>query len=83
MRGFLPVLAVAALLSVVAGHFLAWLFGMPVIFWGIDLAFKMPVLSQSVLVMAGTLLAAGAIVGAVHGWFLIRLAAQRGPAALP
>ena len=29
MRGFLPVLAVAALLSVVAGHFLAWLFGMP------------------------------------------------------
>jgi hypothetical protein len=65
----------------VPANMLAWLFGMPVIFWGIDLAFKMPVLSQSVLVMAGTLLVAGALVGAIHGWFLVRLARQRSPTA--
>lgn len=58
----------------IPANMLAWLFGMPVIFWGIDLAFKMPALWQSVLVMAGTLFFAGAVVGAIHGSFLIRLA---------
>lgn len=58
----------------IPANMLAWLFGMPVIFWGIDLAFKMNALWQSVLVMAGTLFAAGAIVGAIHGVFLVRLA---------
>src|SRR5215208_5716642 len=57
----------------IPANMLAWLFGMPVIFWGIDLAFKMPVLWQSVLVMAGTLFVTGAIVGGIHGLFLIRL----------
>lgn len=61
----------------IPANMLAWLFGMPVIFWGIDLAFKMPALWQSVLVMAGTLFAAGAIVGGIHGCFLMRLAQQR------
>lgn len=60
----------------IPANMLAWLFGMPVIFWGIDLAFKMPALWPSVLVMAGTLLAAGAIVGGIHGRFLMRLASH-------
>jgi hypothetical protein len=58
----------------IPANMLAWLFGMPVIFWGIDLAFKMSALWQSVSVMAGTLLVAGGIVGAIHGLFLARLA---------
>jgi magnesium-transporting ATPase (P-type) len=58
----------------IPANMLAWAFGMPVIFWGIDLAFKLPVIWQSVLVMAVSLLAAGAVVGAVHGAFLVRLA---------
>lgn len=57
----------------IPANMLAWLFGMPIIFWGIDLAFKMSALWQSVLVMAGTLFVAGAVVGAIHGLFLIRL----------
>jgi hypothetical protein len=58
----------------IPANMLAWLFGMPIIFWGIDLAFKMSALWQSVLVMAGTLFVAGAVVGAIHGLFLMRLA---------
>jgi hypothetical protein len=58
----------------IPANMLAWLFGMPVIFWGIDLAFKMTVLWQSVLVVAGALLLAGAIVGTIHGRFLVVLA---------
>ncbi len=58
----------------IPANMLAWAFGMPVIFWGIDLAFKMPTVWGSVLVMGGALLAAGAVVGAIHGAFLIRLA---------
>ena len=58
----------------IPANLLAWIFGMPLIFWGIDLAFKMAAIWQSVLVMAGSLLAAGAIVGAIHGWFLVSLA---------
>ena len=58
----------------IPANMLAWLFGMPLIFWGIDLAFKMSVLWQSVMVMTGTLFVAGVIVGAIHGLFLVRLA---------
>ena len=60
----------------IPANMLAWLFGMPVIFWGIDLAFKMTALWQSVLVMAVMLFAAGAVVGWIHGLFLVRLANQ-------
>jgi hypothetical protein len=60
----------------IPANMLAWLFGMPLIFWGIDLAFKMTALWQSILLMAGILLLAGAIVGGIHGWFLVRLAEQ-------
>jgi magnesium-transporting ATPase (P-type) len=60
----------------IPANMLAWLFGMPVIFWGIDLAFKMSSFWKSVVVMAGALFAAGAVVGAIHGLFLMRLAEQ-------
>jgi len=58
----------------IPANMLAWAFGMPVIFWGVDMAFKMAAIWQSVLVMAGSLFIAGAVVGAIHGAFLVRLA---------
>jgi hypothetical protein len=61
----------------IPANMLAWSFGMPVIFWGIDRAFLMTDLRGSVIVMAATLLAAGLIVGAIHGRFLVSLADQR------
>lgn len=57
----------------IPANMLAWTFGMPVIFWGVDMAFKMTAIWQSVAVMAVSLLVAGAVVGAVHGAFLVRL----------
>lgn len=57
----------------IPANMLAWTFGMPVIFWGVDMAFKMTAIWQSVAVMAGSLIVAGAVVGAVHGAFLVRL----------
>ena len=60
----------------IPANMLAWTFGMPVIFWGIDVAFKLTARWQSLLLMAGTLFVAGAIVGAIHGSFLVRLADQ-------
>ena len=57
----------------IPANMLAWTFGMPVIFWGIDMAFKLPALWQSMLLMAGTLFVAGAVVGGIHGLFLIKL----------
>jgi len=62
----------------IPANMLAWTFGMPVIFWGIDLAFKMSALWQSVLVMVVALFVAGTIVGAIHGRFLIILAESDG-----
>lgn len=58
----------------IPANMLAWTFGMPVIFWGIDMAFKLPALWQSVLLMALTLFIAGAIVSGIHGLFLVKLA---------
>ena len=60
----------------IPANMLAWFFGLPVIFWGIDKAFNMPAIWQSVLLMAGTLFIAGAIVGSIHGAFLVRLTEQ-------
>jgi hypothetical protein len=60
----------------IPANMLAWLFGMPVIFWGIDIAFEMSALWQSILVMAGTLFISGAVVGGIHGSFLVRLAGK-------
>lgn len=58
----------------IPANMLAWTVGMPIIFWGIDLAFKMAAVWQSALVVAAALLAAGAIVGAIHGRFLLAIA---------
>jgi hypothetical protein len=60
----------------IPANMLAWTFGMPAIFWGVDMAFKMPALWQSVLLMAGTIFIAGAVVGGIHGFFLVRLAGR-------
>jgi hypothetical protein len=60
--------------SWIPANMLAWTFGMPIIFWGIDLAFELSALWQSMLLMAGALFIAGAIVGGIHGLFLVRLA---------
>jgi len=65
----------------IPANMLAWAFGMPVIFFGIDLAFKMPAVWQSVLFVAAALLAAGLVVGAIHGSFLVTLAGEREKAA--
>jgi hypothetical protein len=61
----------------IPANMLAWTFGMPVIFLGIDLAFKMAEVWQSVLVVGGALLVAGIIVGGIHGKFLVVLAGQK------
>lgn len=57
----------------VPANLLAWAFGMPVIFWGMDIAFKQIEVWQSILVVGGTILLAGLIVGAIHGRFLVML----------
>jgi hypothetical protein len=57
-------------------NMLAWLASMPIIFWGIDAAQKGQPLLQAVLLLAGVLFLTGAVVGAIHGAFLVRLAGQ-------
>jgi magnesium-transporting ATPase (P-type) len=64
----------------IPANMLAWTFGMPVIFWGIDLAFKMTTVWQSVVLMAGILFLAGGIVGAIEGGFLIKMTEDPSPA---
>jgi hypothetical protein len=58
----------------IPANMLAWACGMPIIFWGMDLAFKQSQMWQSVLVIGGAILVAGLVVGAIHGRFLIHLA---------
>ena len=58
----------------IPANMLAWLVGMPIIFWGIDAAQKGQPLLQAALLLAGVLFLTGAVVGAVHGAFLVRLA---------
>lgn len=60
----------------IPANMLAWTFGMPIIFWGIDRALKMPAVWQSVLLMAVTLFVAGVVVGGIHGPFLVKLTPQ-------
>jgi hypothetical protein len=60
----------------IPANMLAWMAGMPVIFWGIDAAQKGQPPLESFLLMAATLLLAGAVVGAIHGIFLAGLAMQ-------
>jgi hypothetical protein len=63
----------------IPANMLAWAAGMPVIFLGIDAAQAVYArqgqsIVQPLLILALALLAAGTIVGAVHGAFLVRLA---------
>ncbi len=58
----------------IPANMLAWMGGMPVIFWGIDAAQKGQPPLESFLLMAATLLLAGAVVGAINGTFLAGLA---------
>lgn len=60
----------------IPANMLAWAVGMPIVFWAIDLAFKLPALWQSVALMAVALLVMGAVVGAIHGVALVRMAAE-------
>ncbi len=69
--------SVASSGSWIPANMLAWLFGMPLIFWGIDAAQKGQPLWQSLLIMALALLLAGALVGSIHGAFLVRLASHK------
>jgi hypothetical protein len=60
----------------IPANMLAWACGMPIIFLGMDLAFKMSASWQSMLVIGGALLIAGLIVGAIHGRFLVVIAGE-------
>ena len=57
-------------------NMLAWMLGMPMIFWAIDQAQKLNSINQVVPFMAVTLLFVGAVVGAVHGLALVWLAVK-------
>ncbi len=61
----------------IPANMLAWACGMPLIFLAVDIAFRMPALWQSLLVMTLALLAAGAVVGAIHGRFLVVISRSR------
>lgn len=58
----------------IPANMLAWLMGMPLIFWGVDRSQMLGGLTWLILFMAGVLLVAGLVVGAIHGAFLVRLA---------
>ena len=57
----------------IPANMLAWMVGMPIIFWGIDVVQKMNGLFWLILMMAGVLMLTGSVVGAIHGVFLTRL----------
>jgi len=61
----------------IPANMLAWMVGMPIIFWGIDASQKLSGLAWEVLFLAGVLLLTGLVVGAIHGAFLVRLADQK------
>lgn len=55
-------------------NMLAWILGMPLIFWAIDAGQRLTSKGQLVLLIAALLLMVGLIVGAVHGLGLVQLA---------
>ena len=57
----------------IPANMLAWAVGMPLIFAGIDLAQRLEPLWQILGVMAIVLALTGALVGVIHGAFLVRL----------
>jgi hypothetical protein len=58
----------------VPANALAWLAGMPIVFWGIDISQRGQPLYQTVLILIVCLLLMGLVVGSIHGAFLVRLA---------
>ncbi len=60
---------------------LAWLAGMPIVFWAIGLIQEGMQLLLAILALAACLIATGAVVGAIHGVFLVRLYRLQGNAA--
>jgi len=54
----------------------AWALGMPTIFAAMDIAVRSPTLLGSIAIVALGVLLAGALVGAVHGLALVRLASR-------
>jgi uncharacterized membrane protein YhaH (DUF805 family) len=60
----------------IPANMLAWMVGMPIIFLGIDATqIGRPPL-QAALLLAGVLFLTGAVIGAIHGVFLVRLSGQ-------
>jgi len=65
----------------IPANMLAWMVGMPIIFWGIDAAQRLSGLFWEILFMAGVLLLTGLVVGAIHGVFLVSLANSKDQSA--
>lgn len=65
----------------IPANMLAWMVGMPIIFWGIDAAQRLSGLIGQILFMAGVLLLTGSVVGAIHGAFLVSLANSKNQSA--
>ncbi len=57
----------------IPANMIAWMVGMPIIFWAIDAAQQTNSLVAGALLLAGALLVMGALVGAIHGLVLVRL----------
>jgi len=60
----------------IPANMLAWAAGMPIIFWAMDAVSQAPSLLRGIPLLAGALLVTGAVVGAIHGAFLVKLAGR-------
>lgn len=58
----------------IPANMLAWMVGMPLIFWGMDAVQKVGAPFLAILLLAGVLLLTGAVIGGIHGAFLVQLA---------
>lgn len=58
----------------IPANMLAWMLAMPLLFWAIDLSQKGQPAGQAAVILALALLAAGALVGALHGLALVQIA---------
>ncbi len=61
----------------VAANMLAWAVGMPMLFVGMDLAFRDGGLARTAAVIVATLVSTGAVVGVINGSFLARMLLPR------
>jgi hypothetical protein len=58
----------------IPANMLAWMVGMPIIFWAIDISQKLDGIVWIIMFIVGVLFLVGLLVGAIHGIFLTRLA---------